>query len=115
MMDDKLQVYIAQMLDAAISATEYVEGYDKADFLNDKRTQQAVALNILIIGEVATKIDQNHSGFADAHSAVPWTSMRNMRNRIAHGYYELDFEVVWDTVSLSLPPLIDALNKLGHR
>ncbi len=113
MMDEKLPVYIAQMLDAATTATDYVEGYDKADFLNDKRTQQAVVMNILIIGEIATKIVQNHNSFAEANSAVPWNSMRNMRNRIAHGYYEIDFEVVWDTVSLSLPPLIKALRDIG--
>lgn len=114
MTNDKLPVYITQMLECAITATEFVEGYDKADFLNDKRTMQAIVLNILIIGEVATKIVQNHPEFAEANSAVPWTSMRNMRNRIAHGYYEIDFEVVWDTVSLSLPPLIKALKRIGQ-
>jgi uncharacterized protein with HEPN domain len=114
MMDEKLPVYIVQMLDAATTATEYVEGYDKADFLNDKRTQQAVVMNILIIGEIATKIVQNHNNFAETNAAVPWNSMRNMRNRIAHGYYDIDFEVVWDTVSLALPPLIKALSKIAE-
>jgi uncharacterized protein with HEPN domain len=114
MTDEKLPVYIAQILDAATTAISYVEGYDKSDFLDDKRTQQAVVLNILIIGEVATKVAQNHPEFADANPTVPWNSMRNMRNRIAHGYYEIDFEVVWDTVSLSLPPLIEALKRIRH-
>jgi uncharacterized protein with HEPN domain len=113
-MDEKLLVYVAQMLDAATTATDYVEGYDKADFLNDKRTQQAVVMNILIIGEIATKIVQNHNSFAETNAAVPWNSMRNMRNRIAHGYYDIDFEVVWDTVSLSMPPLIKALSEIAE-
>lgn len=115
MTDDKLTVYIAQMLDAATMATSYVEGYDKDDFLADKRTQQAVTMNILILGEVATKIAQNHPEFAEEKSTVPWNSMRNMRNRIAHGYFEIDFEVVWDTVSLSVPPLIVALKALNKK
>lgn len=114
MKEEKLPVYIAQMLEAATTATAYVEGYDKSDFLNDKRTQQAVVLNILIMGEIATKIAQNHENFAAANTGVPWNSMRNMRNRIAHGYYEIDFEVVWDTASLSLPPLIKALKALNQ-
>jgi uncharacterized protein with HEPN domain len=114
MMDEKLGVLISQMLDAAVTATHYVDGFSKEDFLADKRTQQAVVLNILIIGEVATKIAQNYPEFADANGEVPWTSMRNMRNRIAHGYYDIDFDVVWDTLSLSLPPLIGTLSSLKH-
>ena len=114
MSESKLPVYIAQMLDAATTACSYVEGYDKADFLADQRTHQAVMLNVLIIGEVATKVAQNYPDFAAANSAVPWSSMRNMRNRIAHGYFDIDFEVVWETVSLSLPPLIDALHHLNQ-
>jgi uncharacterized protein with HEPN domain len=111
MSDDKIKVLIEQMLNATTMATSYVEGYDKEDFLSDKRTQQAVTLNILIIGELATKIVQNHPDFANANAEIPWSSMRNMRNRIAHGYFEVDFEVVWETVSLSVPPLIAALRK----
>lgn len=112
MMDEKLDVLISQMLDAATTAVNYVDGFSKDDFLNDKRTQQAVVLNILIIGELAAKIAQNHSEFAETNSTVPWNSMRNMRNRIAHGYYDIDFDVVWDTLSLSLPPLIAVLTSL---
>lgn len=114
MTDDKLPVYISQMLDAATTACSYVEGYDKDDFLADQRTQQAVMMNVLIIAEVATKIAQNYPDFAAANPNVPWSSMRNMRNRIAHGYFEIDFEVVWETVTSSLPPLIDALVHLNQ-
>ena len=109
MTNEKLPVHLAQMLDAATTATSYIEGYDKEDFLNDKRTHQAVMLNILIIGEVATKIAQNFPEFAEDNPNIPLSSMRNMRNRIAHGYFEIDFEVVWETVTLSVPPLIEAL------
>lgn len=115
MTDNRLPGYIEQLLDASMTATSYVEGQDKDDFMADKRTQQAVVLNILIVGEIATKIEQKHPEFAMAHSDIPWGSMRNMRNRIAHGYYEIDFEVVWETVSLSLPPLIAALNTIKNR
>jgi len=36
-----------------------------------------------------------HSAFAAAHSHIPWRSMRSMRNRIAHGYFDINLEVVW--------------------
>lgn len=113
MTDEKLRLYITQMLEAATNAASYVEGYDKDDFLNDKRTHQAVTMNIVIIGELATKIAQNHPEFAIANRDLPLTSMRNMRNRIAHGYFEIDFGVVWETVTFSVPPLIDALKAIN--
>jgi uncharacterized protein with HEPN domain len=114
MMDEKLSLYLTQMLEAATTATSFVEGYDKEDFLNDKRTHQAVTMNILIIGELASKIAQNHPEFAERNPHIPLGSMRNMRNRIAHGYFEIDFGVVWETVTLSVPPLIDALRAINQ-
>ena len=40
---------------------------------------------------------------------VPWRSMRGMRNRIAHGYFDINLEVVWDTVQIALPELLKVL------
>lgn len=50
--------------------------------------------------------------FANAHSQIPWRNMRGMRNRIAHGYFDIDLDVVWDTVQTALPPLAVSLRGL---
>ncbi|MHB1094391.1 HepT-like ribonuclease domain-containing protein [Thiobacillus sp.] len=47
--------------------------------------------------------------FADQNPDVPWRSMRGMRNRIAHGYFEINLDVVWDTVRTALPQLLEQL------
>ena len=52
----RLPDYVDHMLEAAELACSYIEGMPKEDFLDDKRTQQAVVLNLIVIGEVATKI-----------------------------------------------------------
>jgi len=75
----------------------------------DKRTQQAVILNLVIIGEAATKLLKDYSKFLDLHPAVPWRSMKGMRNRIAHGYFDIDLDVVWETVQTALPQLLEQL------
>jgi hypothetical protein len=67
----------------------------KDDFLADKRTQQAVIM-ILIIGEVTTKVMDGYAEFTQVHAEVPYRSMSNMRNRMAHGYFDINLEVVWD-------------------
>ena len=97
------------MLDAARQACSYVEGMGKDDFIADKRTQQAVILNVVIIGEVATKLLKDHEAFLDRHSDVPWRSMKGMRNRVAHGYFDINLDVVWETVQTALPLLLERL------
>ena len=82
---------------AATDARSFVEGLAKDDFLADKRTQRAVIMNLIIIGEAATKVMDGYAEFAQAHTDVPWRFMRGMRNRMAHGYFDINLDVVWET------------------
>jgi uncharacterized protein with HEPN domain len=97
--------YLGHMLDAITLACSYVEGFDQEGFLADRRTQQAVMLNLVVIGEAATKLANDHSEFVERYPDVPWKSMRGMRNRMAHGYFDVDLAIVWQTVQGSLPAL----------
>lgn len=107
--------YLDHMLEASLQACAYVEGLSKEDFLNDKRTQQAVILNLILIGEEATKLLKDDEAFAGQHPQVPWRSMKGMRNRIAHGYFEINLETVWDTVQIALPQLSAQLPAIRQR
>ena len=60
----RLADYLSHMLEAARLAREYVEGVVKAEILNDRRTQQAVVLNLITIGEAASRIVSDHGDFA---------------------------------------------------
>ena len=111
-MEDRLTVYLGHILDAARDALIYTEGMTKEDFQSDRRTQQAIILNLLIIGEAATKLIQNHSDFLEEHRHIAWQSMRGMRNRIAHGYFDMNIEIVWETVKSELPRLIHDLYEI---
>jgi uncharacterized protein with HEPN domain len=113
MSEDRLGDYLEQMRIATTDALSFVEGMHKADFLADKRTQQAVVMSIIILGEAATRIMEKHPEFTTAHPEIAWASMRGMRNRMAHGYFETNFEVVWETVRSALPELCDQLDGLG--
>ena len=66
-------------------------------------------MSLIIIGEAATKVMDGYAEFTQAHPEVPWRSMRNMRNRMAHGYFDIDLNVVWDTVQEWLPELLKYL------
>lgn len=103
---------IDQMQEAATQACIYVEGMDYEAFVSDRRTQQAVILNILAIGETVNRIYRIDPEFVERSDFIPWTNMRGMRNRIAHGYFDINIEVVWDTVLTALPELLKRLPRL---
>jgi uncharacterized protein with HEPN domain len=104
--------YLGHMLEATRLAGTYVEGMAKAEFLADRRTQQAVILNLITIGEAAARMVNEYPEFAAAHAEVPWAQMRGMRNRMAHGYFDINLDTVWETVQTSLPDLEKKLQKI---
>ena len=61
------------------------------------------------IEHAATKLMDRYPDAADAYPEIAWRSMRGMRNRIAHGYYEIDLGTVWETVAQALPELLGQL------
>jgi uncharacterized protein with HEPN domain len=81
-------------------------------FQKNPQAQDAVIRNIEIIGEAATKIQQQAPEFIKAHPELPWSDMRRMRNKVIHHYFDVELPVVWTTVKDDLPKLkqqIDAL------
>jgi uncharacterized protein with HEPN domain len=102
--------YVGHILNAILLVRDYTQGLTQKAFGHDKRTQQAVLLNIMIIGEAATKLAQSDPDLLARHPQVPWGGMRGMRNRVAHGYFDVDLQVVWDTTQTALPELATQLH-----
>ena len=71
--------YLEHMLDAIRLARSYVEGISREEFLADKKTQQAVVLNIVVIGEAATQLANECPTFVDQTPELPWKQLRGMR------------------------------------
>ena len=86
-----------QMLTAANDARRFIDGMSKEDFLADKRTQQAVVMSLVIVGEAAARIMErpppgswtSMAEFIASNPEIPWRGMRGMRNRVAHGYFDV--------------------------
>lgn len=110
----RLDDYLEHIERAAAEACEFVGGMSKEEFLEDRRTEQAVVMELTIIGEAATKIMETAPDFVAAHSEVPWQAMRGMRNRMVHGYFDINLDVVWDTVQTDLPALQRQMHGLRH-
>ncbi len=112
---DRADDYLGHILEAAQLARSYVEGMSKDQFLADRRTQQAVIFNLLIIGEAATQLSNARRQFVEQHPHIAWKSMTGMRNRLVHGYFTVDLQVVWDTVQDALPELVEQLVAIQNK
>ena len=69
----------------------------------------ALVKEIEIIGEAASKVTEECQS---SHAEIPWSKAIGMRHRLVHAYFEIDFDILWTTVTDALPPLITALKRL---
>ena len=99
------QDYLGHIVEAIDRIHRYVEDLTELGFLEDEKTQDAVVRNFEILGEASRNIEKHHATFAQAHTEVPWDLMYTMRNRVAHGYFKVDYELVWKTIHADLPEL----------
>jgi uncharacterized protein with HEPN domain len=97
--------YVEHILDATQQVRSYVAQTNKEMFLQDRKTQDAVILKILVIGEAAAQILDEHATFAQEHADIPWHQMKGMRNRMVHGYFETNLDLVWETIQVFIPDL----------
>ncbi len=68
---------------------------DFNDFLNDRKTRKAVVKNIEIIGEAAKNVPDDIKA---CHPDIEWRVIAGMRDRLVHGYFGIDYEIVWEVV-----------------
>lgn len=106
MSDRKHGDFLQDILDSINNIEIFIEGYSLADFMNDRKTVSAVLWNLQVIGEAAKHIPED---VGSLYAEIPWKDMTQMRDKVSHGYFGLNFEVVWDTATRDLPrvkPLI---------
>jgi uncharacterized protein with HEPN domain len=105
-------IRIRHMLDHAKEAVELIDGKDKTELQHNRVLELALIRLVEIVGEASAKVS---SATQKKFPSIPWRQVIGMRNRLIHGYASVDSDVLWDTVEIDLPPLVDALeNILGQ-
>lgn len=103
MTDERIASHLDAIYDAAVGAAEIVAGQSRSEFLADRKSKLAGVMTLIIIGEAAVRISKRSQDYIDAHAEIPWEKIRAFRNRGAHGYDDLDFEIVWDALTTDVP------------
>ncbi len=103
MKDD--QVYLSQILESINKIESFSDGLSRADFEQDQKTQSAIIMQLILIGEVAKKISDQTKQKID----LPWKDIVGFRDVAIHNYFEIDVGIVWQTLQVDLPILKDHL------
>ncbi len=98
----KDRIRLEHIAEAANNITRYTEGKSYDDLMSDDMMCYAVVYNILAIGEAAYHLTK---AFRMEHPETPWEVIIKMRNVLAHDYYKLKTQTVWEVVQNDIPPL----------
>lgn len=99
---------LLHIIEAIDNILEFKEGVDYEAFVNNKLLKFGIFYNVAIIGEAAYKLTKD---FIETHTDVPWREIINMRHVLIHGYYQIDPEILWETVNNDLPLLREAVSR----
>ena len=102
-------VRLRHMLDAAREAIELASGHDAEDLHHHRMLELALTRLVEIIGEAAARVAPE---MRERHPQLAWAAMIGMRNRLIHGYDNVDHMILWETIQSDLPPLIDQLKQI---
>lgn len=97
------------MQDAAKEAIDFMLGNTRDDLANNRMLVLAVVKDLEIIGEAAARVSTECRA---RYPNIPWAVMVGMRNRLTHAYFSIDLNIVWNTVTNDLAPLVEQLERV---
>lgn len=102
-------IRLKHLLDAANEAVALCRGRKRQELDTDRMLNLSLVRLLEIIGEAAAGISDQTK---ESHPHIPWHQMTAMRNRLIHGYFDVNLDVVWQTVKTDLPALIEQLKQI---
>ena len=102
-------VRLRHMLDAARKAVAFSQGRSRKDLDTDSMLSLSLVRLLEVIGEAAKALSPE---LCAANPRLPWKQISGMRDRLIHGYFDVNLDVVWETVTHDLPPLVSTLERL---
>lgn len=110
-MTKETSVFLKHILESIELIEKRIQGVTYKTFVNDVDLQDMVIRRLEIIGEAVRNLPEK---FRKTHSDIDWTNPADMRSMLIHGYFQVDLEVVWDTISNDLPPFKKQIENLLH-
>lgn len=96
------RLFINDILECIEKIEKYISNLSYDDFVKDNKTKDAVVRNLEIIGEAANQIPLN---IRKRYKDIPWVQIIGLRHRLIHGYFVVDYDIVWNIIKKELPDL----------
>ena len=109
---ERAQDYLEHILTALERIQRYTSEKTAEDFAAETLVQDGVMRNLSVVGEAAHRILSEAPDFAAAHREIPLAKIYATRNRIMHGYEEVDLSIVWNLVQNDVPDLRSKIETL---
>ncbi|NEQ19718.1 MAG: DUF86 domain-containing protein [Microcoleus sp. SIO2G3] len=106
------QLRIKDIMASATAIIERTAGMTFEDFQVNQTITKAVLYDFVIIGEATRNVPV---AIVSRYPEIPWRLMGNMRNVMTHEYFQVDLEIIWNTIKSSLPSLIPQIQDLIER
>ncbi len=104
------RLYWDDIMTACERVQRYTLGIDRTGFVNDEKTVDAVIRNLEIIGEAAKNLP---SEARDLCPEIEWRKIAGLRDILAHAYFGIDMDILWNVVQVKVPELLKALRRAG--
>ena len=102
-------IRLRHMMAAAKEAIEFAVDKTRKDLEKDRILTLAIIKSIEIIGEAASKVTEE---FKSENKNIPWDDIINMRHRLIHAYFDVNLDILWQTVNTDLPELAESLKSI---
>jgi uncharacterized protein with HEPN domain len=104
------RLYLEDMQQACEDILQFTRDTHSAQELeNDRRTLLAVIRSLEVLGEASRQISR---GFKEKHPEIPWREIGDLRNIIAHEYFGLDLDIIWDVIRNQIPGVAERVNEI---
>jgi uncharacterized protein with HEPN domain len=108
-MSRNIRLYLEDIQSSCGKILHYTDGMNMEDFLHDDRTYDAVVRNLEIIGEAAKNLNEE---FRKKNPQIEWRALMSFRNIMAHEYFGIKDEILWDVIQNKIPTLANNIQMM---